>query len=65
MAARTMMLPPSRVGRSRLAFVVTACLLLVPTAVVAQALTGALIGTVKDAQGGVLPAAEVLSPLRR
>src|SRR5204862_7582518 len=33
--------------------------LLFPHALVAQGLTGALIGTVKDAQGGVLPGAVV------
>ncbi len=41
-----------------LQFVAAACLL-VPYAVAAQGLTGALIGTVKDAQGGVLPGAVV------
>ena len=38
--------------------VITACILHAH-AVVAQGLTGALIGTVKDAQGGVLPGAVV------
>src|SRR5580765_3527229 len=38
---------------------VGATLLLVPRVVVAQGLTGSLIGTVRDAQGGVLPGAIV------
>src|SRR4051812_5609480 len=33
--------------------------LLAPAVVAAQGLTGALIGTVKDAHGGVLPSAQV------
>src|SRR4051812_14271180 len=51
----------SRVGRS--ASVLAAVLFIVgmlgPTAIAAQGLTGTLIGTVKDAQGGVLPNATV------
>ena len=45
------------VGRS-LPFVAATCVLL-PRTAVAQGLTGALIGTVKDDQGGVLPGADV------
>ena len=44
--------------RGLLAFVAAACVLL-PRVTCAQGLTGALIGTVRDAQGGVLPGAAV------
>src|SRR6266545_3382641 len=44
--------------RTRLLFFATACALQAHVAA-AQMLTGALIGTVKDAQGGVLPGAVV------
>jgi len=48
----------SRMRRSIFLLVATASLLL-PRMTAAQGLTGALIGTVKDAQGGVLPRAAV------
>src|SRR5947208_2506242 len=48
--------PRSR--RCLLLFVATACVLL-PWIAAAQALTGALVGTVKDEQGAVLPGALV------
>jgi hypothetical protein len=50
--------PAMRTQRCVLPFVAVACLLM-PRMSVAQGLTGALIGTVKDAQGGVLPGAVV------
>ena len=50
--------PAARICRAWLPFVAAACVLL-PRPAVAQGLTGALIGTVKDAQGGVLPGAVV------
>ena len=50
--------PAARICRALLPFVAAACVLL-PRTAVAQGLTGALIGTVKDAQGGVLPGAVV------
>ena len=45
-------------GRQPLFFLVTICILL-PRVVFAQGLTGTLIGSVKDGQGGVLPGALV------
>ena len=45
--------PAARICRALLPFVAAACVLL-PRTAVAQGLTGALIGTVKDDQGGVL-----------
>ena len=53
-------IPTSSVIRVRPWFLLlgTACLLL-PRLVVGQSLTGALVGTVKDEQGGVLPGASV------
>src|SRR5258708_39717158 len=44
---------------SHLLQLVAAVCVLFPHALVAQGLTGSLIGTVKDAQGGVLPGAVV------
>src|SRR4029077_1954126 len=44
--------------RTSLLLIAAACVLLARTTA-AQGLTGALIGTVKDAQGGVLPGAAV------
>jgi hemin uptake protein HemP len=52
------MSPAARICRALLPFVAAACVLL-PRTAVAQGLTGALIGTVKDDQGGVLPGADV------
>ena len=48
----------TRMRRSLFLWVAAACVLL-PWMAAAQGLTGALIGTVKDAQGGVLPGAVV------
>jgi hypothetical protein len=48
----------ARIRRALLPIVAVACLLVARTAV-AQGLTGALIGTVRDDQGGVLPGADV------
>src|SRR6478672_7241740 len=50
-------LSTSRLCQCLWLFLALACV--APCAVVAQALTGALIGTVRDAQGGVLPGALV------
>ena len=50
--------PATRICRVLLPFVAAACVLL-PRPAVAQGLTGALIGTVEDDQGGVLPGAAV------
>src|SRR5437764_7390728 len=58
MDARTTTSPAARIYRALLPFVATVCVLL-PRTGVAQGLTGALIGTVKDDQGGVLPGATV------
>ena len=43
-----------------LGLVVSGAALLIPVAALAQGLTGALIGTVEDAQGGVMPGALVM-----
>ena len=58
--------PPSaiRIRRALWLFVAVACVML-PRVGATQTLTGALIGTVKDAQGGVLPGAGSVSPRRR
>ena len=56
--------PAARICRALLPFVAAACVLL-PRPAVAQGLTGALIGTVKDDQGGVLPGATSTSARRR
>ena len=58
MNAKTTLLPAARICRAVLLFVAAVCVLL-PRTAVAQGLTGALIGTVKDDQGGVLPGATV------
>ncbi|MEO7275759.1 MAG: TonB-dependent receptor [Vicinamibacterales bacterium] len=58
MDVKTTARPAARICRALLSFVVTAGVLL-PQSAVAQGQTGALIGTVKDNQGGVLPGAEV------
>ena len=50
--------PSARMGRALLLFVAAGCVLL-PRMAAAQGLTGALIGTVKDDQGGVPPGAVV------
>src|SRR5262245_45745039 len=49
---------PETVHMTQLLRAIAICLLL-PVATAAQGLTGALIGTVKDVQGGVLPGAHV------
>src|SRR5207244_8265465 len=49
---------PLRIPPPFLALLAAVCLLLPPT-VTGQSLTGSLVGTVKDAQGGVLPGALV------
>ena len=51
-------LSATQMRRGLLLFVAVACVLL-PRIAVAQGLTGALVGTVKDAEGGVLPGAVV------
>ena len=50
--------PPARIRRALLPFFALTCILL-PRPAAAQGLTGALIGTVNDDQGGVLPGADV------
>ena len=58
MDAKTATPPAARICRALLPFVAAACVLL-PRTAAAQGSTGALIGTVKDDQGGALRGADV------